>query len=377
MVGSNITLSASPSGGSWTSGSTSIATITSGGVVTGVAAGTSVITYTIAGCSGPASTYKTVTVTPFDGISGHVLFGSGAHYGNVKVWLITYDVPTHSLTATDSVSVACSGTSVYYQFLSKPTDSYRVKAAIVDTFFTGTGYIPTYHDNDFYWYNALVIPHVSGTSDINKDINMAVGTITSGPGFIAGDVYTGANKGTAGAIPAENLHICVVNSTSGQIVQQTYTDAAGHYSFSNLPVGATYYVFPDSLNFLTTAYTSINLTSATPSMSIAHFTMHTLSKTITPHTQSVNHVTPVSSSVAAFPNPANDKLFIRWEEKAAETANIVIADITGREMYNATIDMNEGTGIRAIDMSSFVNGLYIITVKTATISYSNKLQVQH
>ncbi len=377
MVGSTISLSATPSGGSWTSGSTSIATISSGGVVTGIATGTSVITYTITGCSGPASSYTTVTVTPFDGISGHVLFGSGSYWGNVKVWLITYNTSTHMLAANDSVTVSCSGTSAYYQFLSKPTDSYRVKAAITDTFFSGTGYIPTYHDNDFYWYNATVIPHVSGTADINKDINMATGTTTSGPGFIAGDVFTGANKGTSGSIPAENLHVCVVNATSGQIVQQTYTDAAGHYSFNNLPVGATYYVFPDSLNYLTTAYTSINLTTAAPSMSIAHFTMHTLSKTITPHTQGVNPLTPVSSSVAAFPNPANDKLFVKWEEKTAEVANIVITNITGRELYNSTVDMNEGTGIKTIDMSSFANGIYVITVKTATISYTNKLQVQH
>ena len=222
-----------------------------------------------------------------------------------------------------------------------------------------------------------MIPHVSGTSDINKDINMATGTSTSGPGFIAGDVWTGANKGTSGAIPAQNLHVCVVNSTTGQIVQQTYTDVAGHYTFSNLPVGATYHVFPDSLNFLTTAFSSINLTSAAPSMTAATFTMHTLSKTITPHTQSANHVTPVSSSVAAFPNPVNDKLFIKWEEKATETATVTIADVTGRQQLFSSFDMNEGTGVKAIDMSSFANGLYIVTVKTATLSYSSKLQVQH
>lgn len=58
--GSTITLSGNPTGGSWSSATPSIATIDpSTGVVTGVASGTSVITYSAAGCSNTA----TVTVT--------------------------------------------------------------------------------------------------------------------------------------------------------------------------------------------------------------------------------------------------------------------------------------------------------------------------
>ncbi len=376
-AGSSITLSATPSGGSWSCATTGIATVAAG-VVTGVSAGVATITYTITGCSGPASSYKTVTVTPFDGISGTVNFTSGSFWGPVKVWLITFDASTNDLRAYDSMTVYSSGTSAFYQFTGVPTDTFRVKAAVIDSFSgTGTGYIPTYHDNDFYWYNALVIPHISGTADINKDIAMAIGTVTSGPGFIAGDVTTGANKGTAGAIPAQNLHVCVVNSATHQIMAQTYTDAAGHYTFSNLPVGATYYVFPDSLNYLTTAYTSISLTTANPSMTAASFTMHTISKTITPHTQSVNAVGAAASSVLAFPNPASDKIYISWNTKATEEASVVIADVAGRILYSNTVSITAGTGINTIDVSSFANGLYVVSVKTATISYSNNLQVQH
>ncbi len=377
-AGSSITLSATPSGGSWSSSSTGIATVASSGVVTGVSAGVATITYTITGCSGPASSYKTVTVTPFDGISGTVNFTSGSFWGPVKVWLITFDASTNNLQAYDSMTVYSSGTSAFYQFTGVPTDTFRVKAAAIDSFSgTGTGYIPTYHDNDFYWYNALVIPHISGTSDINKDIAMATGTITSGPGFIAGDVTTGANKGTSGAIPATNLHVCVVNSATNQIIAQTYTDATGHYTFSNLPVGATYYVFPDSLNYITTAYNSISLTATNPTMTAASFTMHTVSKTITPHTQSVNAVGASASSILAFPNPANDKIYISWNTKATEEANIVIADVAGRVLYSNTVSMTAGTGINTIDVSSFATGLYVVSVKTATVSYSDKLQVQH
>ena len=62
-VGSTITLSDATTGGVWSSGTTTVATITASGVVTGVAGGTSIITYTITtSCGGTASASTTVTV---------------------------------------------------------------------------------------------------------------------------------------------------------------------------------------------------------------------------------------------------------------------------------------------------------------------------
>ncbi len=57
-VGSNVTLSSTTTGGTWVSTTTANATITNGGVVHGVAAGTSVISYTISG-----GCYDTAIVT--------------------------------------------------------------------------------------------------------------------------------------------------------------------------------------------------------------------------------------------------------------------------------------------------------------------------
>ena len=65
-AGSSITLTASPAGGSWSSGNTAIATVTSGGVVSGVGAGVVNIYYTDGGCSA----YHTVTVNAAPVITG-------------------------------------------------------------------------------------------------------------------------------------------------------------------------------------------------------------------------------------------------------------------------------------------------------------------
>ena len=56
-----IALTGTPSGGSWTSGTTSVATVNSSGVVTGVALGTSVITYTNGSCTATVTVSVTAT----------------------------------------------------------------------------------------------------------------------------------------------------------------------------------------------------------------------------------------------------------------------------------------------------------------------------
>ncbi len=203
---------------------------------------------------------------------------------------------------------------------------------------------------------------------------MLTGTASSGPGFISGSVLTGANKGTSGSIPVVGLHMVALTST-GSVAQMAYTDATGAYTLSNLPVG-TYTVFPDSLNYLTTPYTSITLTSGTPTYNTAAFTQHTLSKTITPGAEAVKNLSVVSF-VVAFPNPTSGRLNIMWNEKTTENASVVISDITGRQVYIANLTLMDGNGISPIDLSALNNGLYIVNVKTATMNYNNKIEIRH
>ena len=371
-----IYLSDGVSGGTWSSSDPSIATISSTGAVTGVAAGTVTISYSVTACGSTTVATYTVVVPPFTGISGHVSFGTTVTTADVKVWLINYNPTSHLLTAVDSTVVFCSaGTSVYYQFLTEPTDSYRIKAAVVDSFTTsGTaGFMPTYHTSDFYWHDATVLYHVSSTADINQDIDMVYGTVTSGPGFIGGDVTTGANRGTSASAPAVGLHIFVLNST-GAIVHDAYTDATGSYSFSNLPVG-TYTVFPEALQYATTALTSVAITSGAPTVSAANFLQHTLSFTITPSATGISNVTTATSDVVAFPNPTSGKLNIQWNVIATEKATVTVADVAGRIVYSSSLNMQQGAGTHQLDLSNLGNGLYILNIKSASINYNNKVEI--
>lgn len=365
--------------GTWSVNPTTIATIDPvSGNITGIAPGSVIITYQITSCSTVLTSTIDFTVTALDGISGNVIFDT-AYYGNVEVWLITYAPGTSILAAIDSTFVTCSGTSVYYQFTGVPTDSFRVKAAIPDS--AGvviTGPIPTYHDTSFYWDNASVIAHDTMTSDLNENINMLYGTTTGGPGFIGGNLYTGANRSTSGGggIPVVGLHIVAMNTTTNTIAGMVSTDVSGNYSFSSLPYG-TYTIFPDSLNYATTAYTDITISSSVPSVTGAGFIQHTISNTITPIAEAVKNVAVKTSTVSAFPNPTSGRLNIQWTENATEKGTVSITDVTGREVYNSKLSMSQGTGMTAIDLSALTNGMYLISIKSASLNYDSKIEIVH
>ncbi len=375
-TGSTIYLSDATPSGTWSSSSTAVATVSSTGMVTGVSAGTVTISYTITGCSGPVSTTHTVVVSPLDAIAGDVLFGGSPYAGPVTVYLIKLNTVSLDLEAVDSMYAYSSGTSAHYQFTGMGTDSFRVKAAAGnDSSYVPSGYVPTYHTSAYYWHDADVIWHVGGTSDIGKDINMVAGASAPGPGFIGGDVTMGANRGTSPSIPAVGLLIFAVNSTTGQLVQQTYTDASGNYSFSGLPYG-TYFVYPELINYGTIAYTNITLSASHATQTAANFVQHTVSHIITPSTVGVKNVTSSVSSVLAFPNPSNGKLNIQWNENTTENGTITVSDVTGRVVYTTAINMTKGTGVQQIDLSGLTNGLYLINIKSESISYNNKIQIQ-
>lgn len=65
-IGAPVTLSATPSGGTWSSSNTMIATVGSTGIVTGTSAGAVNISYTMGGCA----SYKTMTISTTPIISG-------------------------------------------------------------------------------------------------------------------------------------------------------------------------------------------------------------------------------------------------------------------------------------------------------------------
>lgn len=278
------------------------------------------------------------------------------------------------LTAVDSTVGEYVSSGIFrYVFCNIGADSFRVKAAYDSIFFTSsTHYLPTYHNASAFWNTANVIYHTLGVHDFNKNINMAFGTYVPGPGFIGGDVTTGANKGTADGDPVPGMLVVCVNDATGTVVQHTYTDATGAYEFTNLALG-TYRIHPEFINYATVEYPAVTLSAASTSMTAASFRKNTLSKTITPILVSVKEVeNPDNVTISAYPNPAQDKFTIAVEGSITANVFITLTDITGKTIKNIT----STSSTTIVDVAELPTGLYLIKYTDGTNNKTVKISKQ-
>lgn len=129
-VGSSILLSSTPLTGTWTSGNTAIATVgSSAGLVTGVAAGTAVITYQLVG----TSCYKTkiATVNPLpSAISGPATVCEGSNV----ILIATPTGGTWSSSAPSTATAASSTGVIYGMAAGTAIITYRTTAGCTGTY---------------------------------------------------------------------------------------------------------------------------------------------------------------------------------------------------------------------------------------------------
>jgi hypothetical protein len=105
-VGASVTLTGSVSGGSWSSSNTTVATVGTAGAVTGIAAGTSTISYTVANSCGSASATLVVTVT-----APSITIGA-SYGGGVIAYILQPGDPGYSATTVHGLIAAAADQSV-------------------------------------------------------------------------------------------------------------------------------------------------------------------------------------------------------------------------------------------------------------------------
>ena len=142
-VGASTTLADLATGGTWSSNATSIATVNSSGLVSGVTAGTAIISYSVANGCGTASAIHTVVVngppsagfisgsafvcvgtssTLSDGVSGGTWSSSNSAIVTVSPTGVATGVSTGSVTISYSVAGTC-GTGVAIYTVSSSTSA--------------------------------------------------------------------------------------------------------------------------------------------------------------------------------------------------------------------------------------------------------------
>jgi len=283
-----------------------------------------------------------------------------------KVWLIRYDSLATSLTAVDSITTDAGA----YSFTGMTPGAYYVKAAQITVLpvIGGLGQVPTYHDSSLYWNTALVQSVAAGASLPNRHIWMRQGTVTTGPGFIGGNVSLGANKGAAAGV--SNLLVLLRNA-SGRLVKAVYTDGAGNFSFGSLPVG-TYSVYPEKMNYTTTPAASIVVSASQPSRTGIDFNQDDAKKSIKQRPTSVANIA-ATIQCGIHPNPAIGSANLRWTRLSGGDVRITITAASGGVVLDKTVPAANGDAL--LDLRGMQSGIYFVRLQSDAGSSVQKLIV--
>lgn len=183
-TGGSITLSSSATGGSWSSGATSVATVASTGVVTGVAPGTATIAYTFSSACGTDVATRVVTVSAVLD-AGTITGATSVCAGSATTLSNAVTGGSWSSSATSVATVASTGV-VTGVAAGNVTISYTVS--------NGCG-------------------SASATKALTVNPLPVAGSITGASSVCAGSVTTMTNGTTGGSWSTSNVSVATVGST--------------------------------------------------------------------------------------------------------------------------------------------------------------------
>ena len=373
--------SAGVPGGTWSSSNTTVATINAAtGIATAHAAGTTTISYTTASSTGTLLLTVNNFPTPITGGPTTFCAGTSATFSDAVAggtWssgntaIATVGVSTGVVTGVSNGVVF-----IYYnmggcgQFIT-----VTVNATTPDTATGPSGVCP----------GSTITLSAIAASGTWSSSNTAVATVDAGTG-----VVTGVTTGTA-AISYTITGPCGPGSSYRIIAVSTTTDAGMVMGSATVPRGATTTL---SGSISGGAWSSGNPAIATISGSgtvtgvavgtcvisygvtgCSGVAYATKTVSVTPAT-AVASVSSAVSDISTFPNPTNGKLNINWNATATVLANVTISDITGRLIYNTIISVNKGARDAMIDLSGLNSGLYMMSIKSESLNYNNKIQIQ-
>ncbi len=337
-VGSTITLTDTTTGGTWMSVYTSYATVGSAtGVVTGVAAGTTTITYSIGGCS----VTKTITVNTAPAAIGgasSVCIGSAITLTDATTggtW--TSGTPANATITTGGVvtGVAAGVLNIYYS-----VGGCSVYKTIT------VNPVPT---------------AISGSSTVHTGGSPI--TLTDGVG--GGSWFSG------------NTALATVGATSGVVTGVSAGTVNIYYSIGGCAVYKTITVISPAPPGYSGSTTSVNAESVIdPSVIAQSSNDDQASAKNNPGTTNQNG-SAQENSLKFYPNPTSGILNIMWENLAVGNATVTVSDIVGHEVFTTIISIGSDSGITQLDFSNLKAGIYILSVKSETNTFTSRLNIQH
>jgi hypothetical protein len=156
-----------------------------------------------------------------------------------------------------------------------------------------------------------------------------------------------------------------LRNSNNVLVTSAVTDINGDYSFSNIPVG-TYNVYPELINYATTPYNAISVTTAQAHVEAIDF--EKVGNTIVPK----NKPTSIASigkndGLNVYPNPVKNQLLI--ESKNGLFNKVVIVNTLGQTIQQSKLV----NGVNKIQLSGINSGIYYLLISGADQTRSMKI----
>lgn len=282
-------------------------------------------------------------------IYGYVSTSGNQALQNQKIYLIEHDTILQALNAIDSVWTDSSG---YYFFCNVVDTNVFIKAApsILDY----PNEMPTYADTTLFWNNAIAF-HPLSMSPFQHNFSTLFGVNPGGPGFIGGLISQGANKTNGIGDPMPNISVFLRDRNSGNYLGNQITNAAGYFSFGNLPLG-DYDVVVDVPNVNTINVPQLTLDNQHQSLDSLDFRLHST------YLELVNSAVGIMDEGKGFEffvttNPFENFTQLNFNLESNAEFNLQLLDVAGRQIailqngflqagtYKYTIGSNLASGI--------------------------------
>ena len=326
-VGATLSLADSTAGGTWSSADTAIATVSaSGGIVTGISAGITTISYTVVNICGTSYATFTLNVGVPDSLSG---ISAGDDSVCVGHTLALGSPVAGGVWSNSNNSIATVSPIGILTGISQGLDTVT---------YTVTNAYGTSSTSQAIYVNHTPVIAISGPSIVAKGSNYFPIAVP------AGGVWTSSNS-TMGEFVYQANYL-----GDTMIGGQEYTEAT-FGSFVVIAAGT------DTLK-----YTVTNSCGTVDSIFVVSI----------PIVNGVNTITGAAYAMGLYPNPNNGTFTLTVPSADASDANVVITDLIGRKVKEMAIQANQKIDI---NLGQQPAGIYFVTATVGNNKYVSKFTI--
>ncbi len=224
--------------------------------------------------------------------------------------------------------------------------------------------LPTYYTSDWAWDSSTVHVH-DCINDSYPNVTMVELTPSSpGTGYMQGYVIEGPGFGRAQGDPVPGVVVKRGIAATSQIVETTFTDANGQYTFNNLEYG-TYTIYVDITGLQRDSVYTFTLDATTNQFPNLYYVVDSASIYIVPGIGIEGFEAEDKNKLDVFPNPVKESTNIVYTLYSDADVQLEVYNVFGikvQSLVNTHLASGEYTYNFSPKSSNLRSGIYFISL---------------